>query len=360
MRDEGREMISKIWRKTFFFCHPSSIISLLSFLICLLNLSGCGPTYPKEKIEESIIKICKNEYKLDVKVERAGKTVAIYVPLTDFLDLNFSITEPAIEKINDVTTSASRVTLSTDADIDFFCIIAHDVRIPEMQMIVVRYINDVKRGFLGDISRGESFKRMVIDFRLNPQAQKERAIKEVFEKMTLDKKWQEDVMNDFFRSEPGGLGDIGYWNNRFYIKDISLSEFLAAEIANRIRIEFKQDKDLTDTYQVKSAKAFYNDKFAKPYFRVEISVEPKWLKDIDSGKIADKVFLKTLTVAAYVVHSYSFDKFDYMEIVNETDGKTLRISRDDLEAFRKKQLSFEDALTKGRQIETSIQTSIAR
>jgi hypothetical protein len=178
-------------------------------------LAGCGPTYPKEKLKESIIRLCKNEYKVDVKVRTFGKTVAIYMPLEDLMDFSFALTPSATEKLNDVIMSVTRVVLSTDADYDFYCIIAHDIRVPEIQVIIIKYVDDVKRVFLGDISRGEFGKRMIIDMRLNPQSQKERAIKDVFQRMGLDPKWQDQVMNDFFRADPAGLGDIGYWNGRF-------------------------------------------------------------------------------------------------------------------------------------------------
>lgn len=312
--------------------------------LLVATLPGCTPTYPKGKIEESIVKICKKEYKLDVKVETIGRTIAIYVPLSDLLDLTFNITKSAGEKINDVMLAASRVTLSTDAQFDFYCIIAHDIRIPEIQLIAIRYVDDIKRGFLGDISRDESFKRMVIDFRLNPQAQKERAIKEVFDKMSLDKKWRDDVMNDFFRSQPSGLGEIGYWNDRFYIKDIGLPEFLADQIAGRIRIAFKDDKALTDAYTIKAAKGLYSDKSGKSYFLFDILTEPKWAGQAEEDNVAEKVFQKTIEAASHVVHVYNFDKFDYIEIINQADGRTLRVSRELLEDFRKKKITFEDII----------------
>lgn len=310
----------------------------------VVSLAGCTPTYPKEKVEESIIRLCKDEYNLDVKVEAIGKTLAIYVPLDDLLDMTFNMTKSAGEKINDVMLNASRVTLSTDAKYDFYCIIAHDVRIPEIQLIAIRHVNDIKRGFLGDISRDESFKRMVIDFRLNPQAQKERAVKEVFDKMSLDRKWREGVMNDFFRAGPSGIGEIGYWNGRFYIKDITMPEFLADQVAGRIKIAFKDDKAAADAYTVKSTKGFYDDKAAKPYFKFEVLAEAKWLKDVDDGRLSEKVFQKTLEAASHVMHFYNFDKFDHIEIINQSDGRTLRVSRDLLEDFRKKKIKLEEIL----------------
>ncbi|MDP3804078.1 MAG: hypothetical protein Q8Q87_00840, partial [Candidatus Omnitrophota bacterium] len=208
----------------------------------LTTIIGCAPSYPKERLKESILKVCKNEYKLDVKAETIGKTMAIYVPLQDLLDFNFSITKKASEQINDVILSVSRVALSTDAEFDFYCIIAHDVKIPEIQIVIIKSVDDVKRFMLNDISRGEYSKRMLVDIRLNPQAQKEKAIKEVFQKMSLERKAQDGVMDDFFRSEPTVLGDIGYWNERFYIKDVGLPEFLAEQTANRVRMGFREDK----------------------------------------------------------------------------------------------------------------------
>lgn len=314
----------------------------------LAATSGCTPTYPKEKFKESILRVCKNEYKLDVKVETVGKTIAIYVPLGNLLDFNFGITKKASEEINDVILSVSRVALSSDAQYDFYCVIAHDVKIPEIQIVIIKSVDDVKRFMLNDISRGEYSKRMLVDIRINPQAQKEKAIKEVFQKMSLDRKWQEDVMNDFFRAEPTVLGDIGYWNGRFYIKDVSLPEFLAEQIANRIRFAFRENKKLDDFFSIKASKGYYNAKSEKKYFRFEVMAEPKWLKEAGKEEVSGKVFEETLKVASLVLRGYHFEDFDYIEILNQFDGSILKVSKNSLEEFRKKKMTFEDILTESQ------------
>lgn len=308
-------------------------------------LAGCTPTYPKNRFRESILKVCKNEYKLDVKAETIGKTIMIYVPLQDLLDFNFGITKKASEQINDVILSVSRVALSTDAKFDFYCVIAHDVRIPEIQIVIIKSVDDVKRFMLNDISRGEYSKRMLVDIRLNPQAQKEKAVKEVFQKMSLDRKWQDDVMNDFFRSEPTILGDIGYWNDRFYIKDVGLPEFLAEQIANRVRMGFRENKKLDDFFSIKSSKGYYIVNPGSKYFKFEILAEPKWFKEVEKEEASNKVFEEALKVASHVLHGYRFEDFDHIEILNQSDGKALKVSKDDLEEFRSKKMSFEDILT---------------
>ena len=163
--------------------------------------------------------------------------------------------------------------------------------------------------------------------------------------MDLDQKWQDQVMNDFFRSEPTGMGDIGYWNGRFYIKDVGLPEFLAEQIANRVRIEFREDKKLGDLFSIKSSKGYYNTKLEKRYFKFEISAEPKWLKEVEKEEASNKVFEKAVEVASHVLHGYRFGDFDHIEILSQFDGKALKVSRDDLEEFRKNKIKFDDILT---------------
>lgn len=307
-----------------------------------MSSAGCSPTYPKEKLKESIIRLCKNEYKVDVKVRTAGKTAAIYIPLENLMDFTFALTLSATEKLNDVIMSVTRVVLSTDADYDFYCIIAHDVRIPEIQVIIIKYVDDVKRVFLGDISRGEFGKRMIVDMRLNPQSQKERSITEIFQKMNLDPKWQDQVMNDFFRSEPTGLGDIGYWSGRFYIKDITLPEFLAEQIAGRIKMELREDKTLTEAFLLKSVKGIYYSGSLGQYFKIEVLADRRSYDESNSSRPYDALIKEVLKVASDVVHGYSFKAFDYVEVVNQANGNSAKVSKDDLEKLRMNKIKFEE------------------
>jgi hypothetical protein len=238
----------------------------------------------------------------------------------------------------------ARVALSTDAKNDFYCVIAHDVRIPEIQIIIIKSVDDVKRLLLNDISRGEYSKRILIDLRLNPQSQKERSVKDVFQKMGIDEKWQENVMNDFFRSEPMALGDIGYWNNRFYIKDITLAEFLAEQMVSRIKIEFREDKALADNFTLKSAKGAYISGPGKKHFRLEVLAEPKWFKEITAPELSEKMLRPIINMAAHVMRSYRFTDFDHVEIVDQAGAKTVVVSKDDLEKLRTKKLKMEEVL----------------
>lgn len=308
----------------------------------LITMTGCGPTYPKAKFDESIIKICKKEYGLDVKVALISKTIAIYLPLENLIDFTFSVTKSAGEKINDVILSVSRVALSSDAEYDFYTVIAHDIRIPEIQIVIVKSVDDVKRFLLNDISRSEYAKRMIVDIRLSPQAQKERAIKEIFEKTKVDKRWQDEVMNDFFRSEPAGLGDIGYWNNRFYIKDITMPEFLAEQIASRVRMAFREEKDLVDNFLLKSSKCAYLSKGGEKFFKLDLTAENRYFGMPDEKTAAGRIFEVVLGIAAQVLHNYRFTDYSYVTISNQMGRESLKVLQDELEAFRTGKVEFEN------------------
>lgn len=311
---------------------------------CLLPaiLTGCTATYPQEKVKESIIRICKEEYKSDVKVETVGGTMVIYLPLTDLMDFSLALTKTASEKINDVIFSAARVALSTDAKINFYCVIAHDTKMPELQIIIIKNVDDVKRLFANDISRGEYMKRMLIDLRWSPQAKKEQVIKEIFSKMNLDPKWQDQVMADFFRSEPTSLGDIGYWDDKFYIKDITMPEFLAEQIASRIRIEFRDRKDLKDNFLLKSAKGVYISKRSRRLFRFDVFAEKSAGPAAGTIEDSDKVFETVLSVAAHVLHGYNFKDYEGIEIFDQKEGRSIEINPAEAEAFRTKKLRLNE------------------
>jgi hypothetical protein len=308
----------------------------------LVTLIGCTETYPKDKLKESIVNICKQEYKSDVLVETAGKTMVIYIPLSDLMDYTFALTKTASEKINNVIFSAARVALSTDAKIDFYCVIAHDVKIPELQIIIIKSVEDVRRLFANDISRGEYMKRMLIDLRWSPQAKKEQVVKEVFSKMSLDPKWQDQVMADFFRSDPTSLGDIGYWNNKFYIKDITLPEFLAEQITSRIRLEFREDKILKEQFLLKSAKGVYTSKKDKRLFVFEVFAEKSAGSIASTIEDSDKMFETVLSIAAHVIHGYHLQDYDGVEVIDQKEGRSIEVGPEELEKFRTKKLKFNE------------------
>ncbi len=315
-------------------------LAMIALLSALLFVTGCGEiTYPKEKLKESIIKLCKDEYNLDIDVSVSGNTVAIYLPVMNLFDVTLSLSESAQEKIQDVLLSASRVLLSTDADIRFYCVIAQDARLPEIQLVIIKYVDDVKRAFFRNISRGEYFKRTLIDINENPQAKKEKAITDVFSKMKLEKEWQDKVLDDFFRSPPSSMEGIGYWQGKFYVKNITLEEFLAEQIASRGKLRFREKEDLKK-YALKMVTGKFIEEKSTKIFLISLNSESLlFVPDpVEKNTMDKEIFTNVFEIMADVIYGYKFKDFDFAKALEKNFNTKLVVSKEDVYLFKSKKL----------------------
>jgi len=323
-----------------------SIFLISIVCITLLATTGCDrATYPKETLAKSVKDLCNSEYNLDVDVILSGNTLAVYLPVMNLFDLTLRLSEKAQDKVQDVLLCASRVVLSTDADVRFYCIIAQDMNIPEIQLVIIKYVDDVKRAYLHDISRGEYFKRTLIDMNENPQAKKEQAIAKVFDKMKLDEDWQDKVMEDFFRSPPSSLEGIGYWQDKFYIKNITLEEFLAQQIASRVIARFREEEDLRK-YELKSVIGRFVKEGKLKFFLISFKTESLlFVLDPKERLSKEKEILQNIfEVMSDVLYGYKFENFNFAEIQDETFKENLLVSRNNIYLFKKGKIGIDSIL----------------
>ncbi len=174
-------------------------LSLLFFMtVCLLAFSGCSPvTYPEARCKEALQEIALQEYKIPhIDVEFSGTTLGVFLPLdhlfatdlktalmsgkvTDMESL-FQPTEDAIDKVEDILFSMSRVMLSTDKKIEFYFLQATDVEQSGMDLVFMGQIDDLKRVRFWDIPRSEYRKRIIHDLRMNRAAIWHRTVRHFF------------------------------------------------------------------------------------------------------------------------------------------------------------------------------------
>jgi hypothetical protein len=149
----------------------SRLIFTFWFLIFAF-LYGCAPTYPTEQdMIEGVKRMCKGEYGIDVKANIVGQTMGVYMPIKGLFNIkDMKISKEALDKVDGVMLSASRVALSGSKRIDFYTVITADEDVPGAEVVITRYIKDLRRFYFQDISRGEFTKRVVVDVRFNPQA----------------------------------------------------------------------------------------------------------------------------------------------------------------------------------------------
>ncbi len=301
-------------------------------LIFALSQAGCGPTYPKEIVDEAIMQLCREEYSLDVKVEIVGRTIGVYIPIEGLFSTTLNPSEEAQDKINDVLLSVTRVALSTDAPLDFYIVITQDALLPEIEVVLIRYIKDVKLFYYGQISRGDFFKRMIVDIKLTPQAQKEKVLRKVFERLNIME--ADELISEYLStSEVTTIGDIGYWNNTFFIKDIDMGEFLGLQIAERVKLEFVTSASLEEDFRLNLIEGKFLEEGGKRFFRFTFDVE---------GGESDEIFGTILDEAAGVLHGYKFEDFWNIEIIDARNNEVLFAAPDELEEFRKKKMKLEE------------------
>ena len=150
-------------------------------------LSGCYQSYPANRVAESIQEICHKEYGIEnIRVKIEGKTAGVFLPIKKLfspelealyqgkgkprpadIEKLFQPVPEALDQVEDVLFSISRVLLSTDLKLEFYTLQATDVETTGFQLVLTGYVDDIKRVRLWDISRDEYRKRVFHELRVN-------------------------------------------------------------------------------------------------------------------------------------------------------------------------------------------------
>ncbi len=205
-------------------------LASLFFAMCFLTLSGCGSaTYPEASCKAALQEIALKEYKIPhIEIEFVGTTLGVFLPLdklfaadlkealmsgkmTDIESL-FQPTEEAIDKVEDILFSMSRVMLSTDKKFNFYYLQATDVEKSGMDLTFIGQIDDLKRVRFWDIPRSEYRKRIIHDLHMNRAAIWHRPVRHFFK--DLNEATANDVQSRYFPNTPQVK-----WAGEFFFTD---------------------------------------------------------------------------------------------------------------------------------------------
>jgi len=284
-------------------------ISRLTLVLLVVFACGiatsCAPTYPKEKIIEGVKKLCEKEYQVEVEVKIEDTTMGVRLPLEGLFNADtLQIVPEAFDKITGVMLSASRVALSSDRSIDFYTVITYDKNVPGAEVVMTRYVHDLRRFFLGDISRGEFAKRMVFDVRFNPQ------------------------------------GIIDTWLGGFTLKAQKMPDFMCAQASRRIIDEFRENRNLIGKFKVASCEGVLEGGVFK--FTVDISREGLPMSELIHGKAwHEKVLDLCLKKISHVIYIYNFKDFTAVEVHNKFDNKTVIAGKNEINKYRKRRIEID-------------------
>lgn len=265
-------------------------------------MSSCEPSFPAKTLTLELTKLVKEEQALDITCHLSGKTLWVYVPLTDLVkEEELSWNETGAEKINKVFSCVHRVLLSTDAQLDFVVMTAADVKHYGVQLITIEYIPDLRQAILENFSRGEFFERSVKDIQVDPK-----------------------VVND----------TTGKTRKYF---DLSFNEFISFQIIHRVKSLFLKDKILSKLFELKSTTQ--NIKFGIIKLEFEF-IKKKY--DAEAGLEAIKPLDYVQMVTALVVKNYDAKDFQAIQITDTFSEESRKLLPEDLKKTKIKLPEFLD------------------
>ena len=251
---------------------------------------GCGPkhTYPAARVTQSIEEILKKENKIDASARIVGATIGVvtYTRLTK----DGQIPREVHEMMGKVLQTVQRVGLSTDLPVRFAMVSIRDRKSPN-ELVLVRSMEDIRR--------------------VNAEAIG----------------WEESLNRTLFNPSTYTPGE-----ESFVVEDIREEDFLARQMAQRIRHYFTRDEK-TDQPLV-LADGVYNP--ADRHFRLAVLV----LKPGDPRESMTQM----LKIAAQVLSGYKYRNYDFVEIQDYMNRQKLLVPREALVKFSQKKLTADEVL----------------
>ncbi len=285
-------------------------LCLLCFLFSILCFTGCGRgrEYPANQVPQSIEKICKEESEISVTARVVGKTAGALIVIDSLLDSTGQVPKEVHEQMGKVMQAVTRVALSTDLAIDF-CVVSVRDRAQGNELSITRSVDDTRRANADALGIEESMNRTLFSQNKVPLTSVET----------------------------------------FVLKEVTLENFLAEQIAQRIRLNYSHDTIADEA----SAKPFMlvdgNFVHSEKHRTFRFSILS--LKSEDPKAMVMDMF-KT---AGFVLRDYDFKGFDGMEIQDYMNRQKLVVNRQTIFDYQNHKIKDEDILKKFLVESSSIQ-----
>lgn len=256
---------------------PSQPLRYLLILLLLISFSACTKkaTYSKEKVIESVKKLCKDEYNLDVDVKIIGSTLGVFIPIEELVDPDLKLNPEAGENIEDVALSIHRVIMSTDRPLKFYVLTARDTKTIGAEFVLTGFVYDVVRVRLLDISRGEYRKRVLRDFKFNPIIAGESKINDLVKTLNDHSSPAQDIKSTFYPIY--AIGEKG-------TQKIEIIELVPKEISTQEVLFYLKTREYYHPLPgFEVYKAIFPQGFINEYLiLINISIFPNPIKEIVS------------------------------------------------------------------------------
>lgn len=272
----------------------------------LVLLAGCRATYPKGTEVEAITRICQREYKAEVQVKSAGRTLGALIPVRRFLDDELAISDSELKKVMNIMQATARVALSSEWPDRFFTVALFDP-VTGVQVNFVAYLKDYRRLIVDDISISDYWQRMLIEVHQHPAG--------AYPLMPAD-----------------------------WLPDYTLGDFIARQIASRVKAKFQQNLVVDKLFHLLGIEGEYISqpdavsKEGSGILRLVVHFQnpPQRGDAFFQPSLRERLNQLLLETARTTVRHYEFDGYQGLEIV---DGQGKLLAYFQREVFQKEGLN---------------------
>jgi hypothetical protein len=268
---------------------------VLFVLFAAMSLISCSakPTYPKERLAESLTSILASEG-VQGSIRFIAHTLAVQLTYPGALvasEGQLALGPEFDEVSRKVLGGIHRVLLSSDADVRFYVVLLSDPAAPGAYVTLVRYVDDVRRAYANMLDTPEMFARTIFEVTMSPQ-----------QAVSID---------------------------QYVPRDIRLEEFLSWQLARRIQ------HALMDAFEVSGVANVgrCTGEFRNGEFVFTLDIAPLGEQTLDEPTMRT-IYQLSSTVIAKVLSSYSFNSFDTVRLIHPLSGRNLVLPKGRLELLR--------------------------
>ena len=271
-------------------CHAATSLGFLA----TLSIIGCSlsPSYTPARAAATIVEVCREKFHLSVSTRLIGRTLYTSAQMPGFLRrlvANGTFATQDSDQIGNFLVTTTQVSLSTDPPIDFYVLRLSDPEAPGTELRYVTYLDDIRRLYANALAEMEFFDRRIQELKLRPS---------------------ETVMTD-------------PWMER----EVVLGEFLAVQLALRIKAWGLQDAAVSDWHLEDCVGWFRNGTFSFTVARNVPSsatrLEAPWPK-------------KALALMARVLTEYQFKDYQKILLTDASTMTTRQLTPADLAVYYKR------------------------
>lgn len=279
---------------------PRAFASALIFTAILVSgLAGCSdkPTFSGDRMPESVEKISQDVYKLETKGDVKGTTLGVLWNGESLLDESGKgISKEINEIIGNLSSSVSRVALSTDRPVDFVVVAVRGAK-EQMELRVVRRVDDIRRAQAEALPVQESMNRTL------------------FQQLPY---------------EPGKAAtepfDTGNW---------TLEDFLSKQILQRVRMAKPADPENPIPTELFDGKFSQDEKGLRVFEFSILTFKQENSKDN---------ILSVLRTVRDVFQAYQYDAFDQIVIRDLIHNRRLVLGKSTMKIFEAKKITEEELI----------------